>query len=221
MGAQTQEVFGRDSGKLVEAYLMTMNQGSINIGRMLETLEIVLDESIETNVRLGQLVAQHEPTQYTEIGCGLGIPSLTLEKLGYASDSTFDKSRGRVDLGKQLARSLGLHRTKYEVKNFRYWYPTMHAGSFLVAHNPAGEGSNGDLEVDVLELAIARNYNLALVPRPNLDESLRELSPRCRAESSLLKREERYCSRLRESGYNVKVHDIGIIVPANVIIAVK
>lgn len=82
-------------------------------------------------VRLGYIVAQRKPKHFIEIGCGLGIHSLTLAKKGINGEA-FDLNLKGPLLGSKLASDLGLN-LKYGRRDFYKWDPTLEEGTFIIA----------------------------------------------------------------------------------------
>ncbi len=189
------EIFGRDSDKLILAFLESMGliEPGTKIGNVEEKWREFGKEYVEMGVRLGYIVYNRHPKNFTEIACGIGIPSLTLSKLGITNGEAFDFMPNWLSLGKRLRRNMNL-RIEYVERDFYKWNPNLKPHTFLIADKPHGEKENYGMEMDVVKLAIKHNCHLGLVPY--IDEHT--------TEQNYIGRCETYARELILNGYNVE-----------------
>jgi len=205
----TKYVFGDYTEALLDFYIAYFNEikkansldGTPEMDRILVELEI------ESSVRLGYLVAERKPSFYTEVGCGLGIPSLTLAKLGF-DGAAFDINPNLINFGKRLARELRLF-MRYTVVDADYWTPSV-PDTFIIAEKPRHKNDETqDMEKRVLDIAIGGGYSLAMVPY--LWDSERGdnlIFSRTVLYKSVVEKCRLYSSRLEQHGYKTHTFDM-------------
>lgn len=214
----TREIFGEDTEKLIEAYFKSLKGSSIPGDYPHWAINNHIVNSIEASAQLAEMVAAHRLEHFVEVGCGLGIPSLTLGKLGYNGEA-FDKNPRIIELGKQLAASLGLPNTRYTNRDFNYWFPTAPKGTFLIAETP-NDLENSNFERDILELAIEKEYNIAIVPTIE-GVPVRHPAAHAMARMGVEQKCAEFMERLIHEGYSTAMVPIEHMFAYNVVIGVK
>ena len=189
----TNEIFGRDADKIVRAFL-----DSVHLGQ--NKYQVGCDY-VEGCVILGYIVAANNPTYFVESGCGLGILSLTLSKMGLQGEA-YDIEPSLIQEGKALAATLGIN-LNYNLQDFNEWNSSLPSGSFMIVDKP-----RGGLELVVLSKAISTKCNLALVPPYNLGETSGEILATC----------ESYMRALMSQGYHAESVALSETLPLRVVL---
>ena len=198
MGAQTQEVFGRDADFLIQIYIEhNRNRGNAPPPE----LEYLLSKySVERDVRLGRAIAQHNPRYFVEVGCGLAIPSFTLMKMGINSGEGIDRNPDWFQYLERMKSKLGLD-LNVRLEDFYEWDPDLPEGTFIIAEEPwENQNRVKNLEEDILRFVIERGLNLALLPTRNSVERSQK--------AEYEKRFQGYIDRLGSEGYDVTTADL-------------
>jgi len=138
------EIFGKDSELLIKKYKDSLHEST---KRMLRDIDSFARDYVERGVRLGYVAAKNSPSYFVEIGCGLGIPSLTLAKLGYNGEA-FDFQTKIVNEGNFLSEKLKLS-LPYKLIDFYAWDPKLPEGTFLIADKPRGGDNSQRFGFDI------------------------------------------------------------------------
>lgn len=172
---------------------------------------------LELGVNLGHLVSQYldkKEQRFIEIGCGLAIPSLTLLKLGFSNGEAFDSHTNSIILGQRLNEDLGLN-LEYTIQDFFKWKPKFYERPFLIADKPRGSEydrlGNYHFEQSIVDFAIEKDSNLAIVPCKEEDMEEKTYLERCNS----------YIEVLESKGYQVNITKASPVWIDRVIIAKK
>ena len=223
MGAHTEDVFGNDAEKLVEAYLRGMKTStSFRLFPEL-LLRQMAENAVELNSRAGHTIAQYSPDRYVEACSGIAIPSLALTKLGYGFGQAFDIKEKYVELGRELARDLGIHSIDYDTRDFYKWFPSPPEGTMLIAIRPRQDGANigNKLESDILELAIKKDYNIALLACVECDVMPTSSCKVQEMTDQLRRKNDKYLTRLSSVGYQTDLIPMSELTPERLVVGVK
>jgi len=206
MTSRLKAVFPDDWQDILQTYMGLLSAtGSRFDG---EELPLAL---VEVGVIFGSRLSELALGGFVEIGCGLGIPSLTLAKLGRTGGRAVD-----VD-AKVLARAEGLRQRlgcdlDFQCRDVFADRPELENGQMLIAEKPASYKKNTlEVEYKIANWCKIERHNLAMIPSFLETDTFAAYTERC----------GEYDRKLRQVGFKVDNRQVYERLPYRWIIALK
>jgi len=175
------------------------------------TSERILFAFVEVGVRFGERLAELKPQGFTEIGCGLAIPSLTLSRLGIKGGKAVDVDPKVLSLVKDLTQVLEC-RVDVERRDVFENRPKLQKGQLLVAEKPSSYKKNTlEVEYNLANRCKIEGHNFAIIPSFLKEDTLFSYAERCGT----------YKKRLRQVGFKVENRQAIAQLPYRWLIATK
>lgn len=166
---------------------------------------------IESGVRFGERLAQIDFINFTEICCGLAIPSLTLAFLGRTGGKAIDIDPKILSFAERIRDRLECD-LEFQCLNIFENRPQIKKGDLLIAEKPASYKKNLlEVEYNIRNWSAIEGINLALIPSINQGDTITTYSERC----------EKYEKKLKQVGFKVENSQIFEKLPYRYVIAVK
>jgi len=192
-------------------HIVSSYKGFVSAQGMDGVNEQLLLALVEVGVRFGERLSRLPLNGFVEFGCGLGIPSLTLAKLGHTGGKAVDLDPKVIAAATKLKSHLGceLEIECYDIFNNR---PTMQKGEMLVAEKPLSYQNNPlEVEYNLSNWCKMERHHLALIPSYLHTDTMTAYSERC----------AKYEKGLRQVGFKVENQKICDLLPFRWIIATK
>ena len=168
---------------------------------------------IEISYLFGEKIFSFGFKRFIEIGCGFAIPSITISKLGGSIVKAFDIDMKLLDYPKKIIKKYNIN-TDIECKNFNYTDINVEDGDVWIAEKPRSCNSFENFELNILNRAIEKNVNIAIVPTVKSNNS-----------RLLIKNYILECKnielKLKKSGYELESDEITKGFPIRWIIGIK
>ena len=189
--------------KVYKDFMFSSGAKSVN-----EKLLLML---IEISVKFGERLSKLQMNGYVEIGCGLGIPSLTLAKLNSNRVIAIDIDQRILDYAQELKDSLECN-IDLECSDIFKDRPELQKGDILIAEKPASYKKNIlEVEYNIRNWCAIGGHNLALIPSYMDTDTLDSYSERCSMHEK----------KLRQVGFKVENKQICEQLPFRWLIATK
>ena len=142
---------------------------------------------LDVGVRFGERLAQLHPRGFVEIGCGMGIPSLTLAKLGCMNGRAMDIDSKILSFGERLREHLGCD-LQIQCSDVFEDRPELEKGEILIAEKPASYKKNVlEVEYNIRNWCVIKGHNLAVIPSYMETDTPDSYSERCAMHEKKLK----------------------------------
>jgi len=206
MESRLKTVFSEDWYQVKEMYMQFLVDSGTDTIK--EELLLYL---LEVGVKFGERLSQIHSGGFVEIGCGLGIPSLTLARLGNDRGRAIDIHPAALLFAQKL-RDLLDCRLRIEQRDVFKERPILHKDDLLIAEKPASYKKNAlEVEYNIANWCKIEGHKLAMIPSFLPTDSITSYSDRC----------ESYSKRLRQVGFQVDNQQIHEPLPYRWIIALK
>ena len=189
--------------KVYKDFMFSSGAKSVN-----EKLLLML---IEIGVRFGERLSNLQMNGFVEIGCGLGIPSLTIAKLNSNRVIAIDVDQKILDYAQDLNDSLecDVELECYDIFEDR---PKLQKGYILIAEKPASYKKNIlEVEYNIRNWCVIEGHNLAVIPSYMDTDTFDSYSERCSMHEK----------KLRQVGFKVENKQICEQLPFRWLIATK
>lgn len=189
--------------KVYKDFIISSGAKSVN-----EKLLLML---IEIGVRFGERLSKLQMNGFVEIGCGLGIPSLTIAKLNPNRVIAIDVDQKILDYAQDLNDSLGCD-IEFECYDIFEDRPKLQKGDILIAEKPASYKKNIlEVEYNIRNWCVIEGHNLAVIPSYMDADTFESYSERCSMHEK----------KLRQVGFKVENKQICEQLPFRWLIATK
>jgi len=173
--------------------------------------EEVFSYSIELGVRFGERLSELGNGGFTEIGCGLAIPSLTLAKLNCEDVRSIDIDPKIVSYAERVRDRAGCS-TAIECYDIFEQRPRLKKNDMLIAEKPASYKMNPrEVEYQVANWCKIERYNCSMIPSFLQTDTRESYNEKCND----------YERKFRQAGFRVENRQILDRLPFRWLIATK
>jgi len=166
---------------------------------------------LEISVRFGERLSNYRTNGFVEIGCGLGIPSLTLAKSGCSDVLAIDIDSKIVAKAEAIKERVGCD-LEIRCADIFKDRPKLEKGQMLIAEKPASYKKNTlEVEYIISNWCKIEGHNFAIIPMFLSTDTRDSYSERC----------AKYEKKLRQSGFKVENKQAVDELPVRWLIAVK
>lgn len=184
----------KDILKIYKGFVLSSGGGHV--------MDDVLLYFIEIGVRFGERLNKLSATGFLEIGCGLGIPSLTLSRLGRTGVRAFDIDPKVIICAQQLRKELACD-TEIGCIDVFDQKPALGLNDVLIAEKPASYKNNPrEVEYSIANRCKVERHDFGMIPSFLADDTIVSYDEMCSSHQKKLCQagfkveNERVCEKL-------------------------